>query len=112
MSWTPRHAANCVSSYRIMDDGRTLDLRRCEKTWKRPVEEFGESVHFGPVGENCAMRGGDQRVLRGVYVGHSMKSGAAIFLTPDGCEKRNEECLSTEDGIACSSQRVLEFRGS
>ena len=51
MSWIPRHAANCVSRYRIMDDGRTPDQRRCGRTWKRPVVEFGESVHFGPVGE-------------------------------------------------------------
>ena len=46
MSWIPRHATNCVSRYRIMDDGRTPDQHRCGKTWKRPVVEFGESVHF------------------------------------------------------------------
>ena len=23
MSWIPRHAANCVSKYKLMDDGRT-----------------------------------------------------------------------------------------
>ena len=34
MSWMPRHAANCVSRYRIMDDGRTPDQRRCGKTWE------------------------------------------------------------------------------
>ena len=71
MSWIPRHAANCVSRYRIMVDGRTPDQRRCGKTWKRPVVEFGESVHFKPVGENDALRGGDQRLLRGVHVGTS-----------------------------------------
>ena len=60
MSWIPRHAANCVSRYRIMDDGRTPDQRRCGKTWKRPVVEFGESVPFRPVGENNALRGEDQ----------------------------------------------------
>ena len=87
MSWIPRHAANCVSRYRIMDDGRTPDQRRCGKTWKRPVVEFGESVHFRPVGENNALRGGDQRLLRGVYVGHHERSGAAIFLTSDGVKR-------------------------
>ena len=51
MSWIPRHAVNCVSRYRIMDDGRTPDQRRCGKTWKLPVVEFGESVHFRAVGE-------------------------------------------------------------
>ena len=49
MSWIPRHAANCVSRSQLMDDGRTPDQRRCGKTWKRPVVEFGESVHFRPV---------------------------------------------------------------
>ena len=82
-SWIPRHAANCVSSYRTMDAGRTPDHRRCGKTWKRPVVDFGESVHFRPLGENDAMRGGDQRMLRGVYMGHE-RSGAGIFLTPHG----------------------------
>ena len=37
MSWIPRHAANCVSRYKLMDDGRTPDQRRCGKTWKRLV---------------------------------------------------------------------------
>ena len=78
MSWIPRHASNCVSRYNLIDDG---------KTWKRPVVEFGESVHFRPVCENKAMRGGDQRMLRGVHVGHHERSGAAIFLTPDGVKK-------------------------
>ena len=87
MSWIPRHAANCVSRCRFMDDGRTPDQRRCGKTWKRPVVEFGESVHLRPVGENNALRGGDQRLLSGVYVGHHERSGAAIFLTVDGVKR-------------------------
>ena len=45
-SWIPRHAANCVSMYRLMDDGRKFDQLRCGRTWKRQVVEFGESVHF------------------------------------------------------------------
>ena len=32
MSWIPRHAANCVSRYKLLDDGRTPDQRRCGKT--------------------------------------------------------------------------------
>ena len=65
----------------------TPDQRRCGKTWKRPVVEFGESVHFRPVGENNALRGGDHGLLRGVYVRHHERSGAAIFLTPDGVKR-------------------------
>ena len=88
--WTPRHAANCVSRYRIMDDGRTPDQRRCRKTWKRPVVEFGELVHFRPVGENNALRGGDQRLLRGVHVGREI--WCCNFPHAGRCEKRNENC--------------------
>ena len=84
MSWIPRHATNYVSRYRIMDDCRTPDQRRRGKIWKRPVVEFGESAHFRPLGENNALRGGDQKLLRGVHVGHHERSGAATFLTPDG----------------------------
>ena len=51
--------------------------------------ECGESVHFRPVGENRAMRGGDQRMLRGIFVGHHVRSGAAIFLAQDGVNRRN-----------------------
>ena len=89
MSWIPRHAANCVSRYRIMDDGRTPDQRRCGRTWKRPVVGFGESVHFRSVCENNALRGGDQRLLREVFVGHHEGSDTAIFLTPDGVKRGN-----------------------
>ena len=92
MSWIPRYAANCVSRYRIMDDCRTPDQRRCGKTWKRPVVEFGESVHNRPVGVNSAMQGGDERMLRGVYVGHHERPGAAIFLTPHGVKRGNDNC--------------------
>ena len=88
MSWIPRHAANCVrpdtESWTMVE---RLSQRRCGKTWKRPVVEFGESLHFRPVGENNALRGGDQRLLRGVYVGHHERSGVAIFLTPDGVKR-------------------------
>ena len=44
--------------------------------------ESPNSVHFRPVGENNAMRGGDQRMLRDVHGGHHDRSGSAIFLTP------------------------------
>ena len=96
MSWIPRHAANCVSRYKLLHDGRTLDQRRCGKIWKRPVLEFGESVHFRPVGENNAMRGGDSRMLRGIYVGHHERSGAAIFLTPDGVKRGTRIAIMSE----------------
>ena len=71
--------------------------------------EFGESVHFKPVGEHNAMRGGDQRMLRGVYVGHHERSGPAIFFTPDGVKRRTRIVRMLGvfgDGIECSVQHA------
>ena len=96
MSWIPRHAANCVSRSQLMDDGRTPDQRRCGKTWKRPVVEFGESAHFRPVVRTMQLRAGDQRMLRGVYVGHHERSGVAIFLTPDGVKRGTRIAIMLE----------------
>ena len=72
--------------------------------------EFGESVHFRPVGENNAMRGGDQRVLRGFHVGQSREIWCRDLSHARRCEEGNENCKN-DDGIACSVQRVLEFFG-
>ena len=58
--------------------------------------EFGESVHFRQAGENNAMQGGYQRMLRDVYVGHHERSGAAIFLTLDGVKRRTRIAIMLE----------------
>ena len=74
--------------------------------------EFGESVHFRPVGENKAIRGGDQGMLRGVYVGHHERSGAAIFLTPGCCEARSENCENVGAREMGSRVRCNMYRNS
>ena len=53
---------------------------------------------ISPLGENNAMRGGDQRMLRGVHVGHHERSGAAIFLTPDGVKRGTRIARMLEHG--------------
>ena len=65
--------------------------RRCGKTWKRPV------------GENNALRGGDQRLLRGVYVGHH-EIWCCNFPHAGWCEERNENCEN--DGTREMGSRV------
>ena len=93
VSWILGHATNYVSRYRIMDNGRTPDQRRCGKTRKRPVVEFGESVHFRPVGESRAVP-------------------REIWWRDISQEQGLQECWSTKDGIARSLQHVLEFHGN
>ena len=104
--WVPRRAANCVSRYRLMDEGRTPDQTRCGKTCTRPVVEFGESLHFqNSRREQCNAR---RRLLRGVYVGHHGRSGAATFLTLDSVKRgmRIARMLEQRDGIASLVQHA------
>ena len=54
-SWTPFRAANCVSRYRRMDDGRVWSAAVWQDL-ETPSVEFGESLHFRPVGESNARR--------------------------------------------------------
>ena len=60
------------------------------------------------------MRGGDQTMLRGVYVGHHERSGAAIFLTPDGVKRRTKiaRMLEHERWDRVFSATCVEFLGS
>ena len=45
-TWLVRHSANCLSRYRIQNDGKTPGQRRTGKRWRRQVVEFGERQHF------------------------------------------------------------------
>ena len=105
-SWIPPHAEIVCPD----TDGRRSHA--CGKTWKRPVVEFGESVHFRPAGENNAMRGGDQRMCRGVHVSHHERSGAAIFITPDGVKRGTRIARVLEHERWEPEFTATEFHGS
>ena len=52
------------------------------------VERLGNVQWWSLVSQYTSdLRGGDQRLLRRVCVGHHERSGAAIFLTPDGVKR-------------------------
>ena len=53
------------------------------------VERLG-NVQWWCLASQCTsdvVRGSDERMLCGVYVGHHERSGAAILLTPDGVKR-------------------------
>ena len=115
MSWIPRHAAKCVSRYRLMDDGRTPDQRRCGKTWKRPVVEFGESVHFTNQLVRPVRCQAETRECCAASTWNITRDLVPRFFsrqTVQREERELRECWSTRDGIACSLQHVLEFLGN
>ena len=44
LAWIPRHAANCLSRYRVLSDGLTPDQRRAGRRWRRYQVVFGENL--------------------------------------------------------------------
>ena len=112
LSWIPRHAANCVSRYRIMDDGRTQNKRWCGKIsstggiwwvstlqtsrWEHCIARWRPEVCWA-----VSMWG----VTRDLVLWFSSRQTTRE-------EKKFREWWNTRDGIACSVQRVLEFLGN
>ena len=48
LSWLPRFAAQKM---RIGKDGKTSELRRTGRRWRKPMAQFGEEVWFREIGE-------------------------------------------------------------
>ena len=82
-TWLVRHSANCLSRYRIQNDGKTPDQRRTGKRWRRQVVEFGEKAAFLPVAARREGRvaGNAERMIDRIFVGHHERTGASLFLS-------------------------------
>ena len=85
-AWLPRHATNCVNRYHILDDGKTPERRRTGRRWTRPEVEFGEVVMFRPVLPK-ALKGTEERMVQGVFVGHHERTGSTLLLSPEGLKR-------------------------
>ena len=85
-TWLVRHAANCLTRYRVQADGRTPHQRRTGRSWKRQVVEFGEKAVFLPVAARREERVASdaERMTDGIFVGHHERTGAALFLSDKG----------------------------
>lgn len=77
-TWAPRHAAACISRYRILECGRTVEELRSGRKWRRPTILFGEVAHFTPAGSRPR---GVPNTCKGVFVRGSRENG--LVLVPD-----------------------------
>ena len=102
-TWLVRHLANCLSRYRIQNDGKTPDQRRTGKRWRRQVVEFGEKAAFLPVAAHREDR----------VAGDAERTGASLFLSERGLLRGTRVQRKTADnsGTMNSSENVEEFRG-
>ena len=83
-AWVPRHAGNSINRYRVGNDGRTPEQRRCGRKWRRPAFEFGEQAMFRFVKTGGRKDDGEARSIIGVCVGDHARTGASLVLTPEG----------------------------
>ena len=60
LSWHPRFAPQAMNKMRIGKVGKTSELRRTRRRWRKPLAQFGEKISFRNIGEDgvnsCANR--------------------------------------------------------
>ena len=83
LSWLPRFAAEVMNKMRIGKDGKTSELRRTGRRWRKPMAQFGEKVWFRKIGED-GVSSFASRMTQGVFVGHHDRTGAVSCITKNG----------------------------
>ena len=71
-----------MSKMRIGKDGKTSEIRRTGRRWRKPMVQFGENVWFRKIGEDGASSFAS-RMTHGTFVGHHDRPGAV------GCHTKN-----------------------
>ena len=46
LSWLPRFAAQVMNKMRSGKDGKTSEMERTGRRWRKPMRQFGETVWF------------------------------------------------------------------
>ena len=69
LSWLPRFAAQVMNKMRIGKDGKTSEIRRTGRRWRKPMAQFGEKVWFRKIGED-GVSSFASRMTQGIFVGH------------------------------------------
>ena len=79
LSWLPRFAAQFMNKMRIGKDGKTSELRRTGRRWRKPMAPFGEKVWSALIAT---------RMTQGIFVGHHDRTGAVLCITKNGVVRR------------------------
>ena len=75
--WLPRFAAQVMNKMRMGKDGKTSDMRRFGRRWRKPMAQFGEKVWFRKIGED-GVSSFASRMTEGIFVGHHDRTGAVL----------------------------------
>ena len=87
MPWIVEHAGYLLTYYGIGRDGKTPNQLLKGKHTHRPMYELGEKVRFHPLGLIKGRGKLDTKMLEGIWLGLSRKSGEYIIGTPEGIRK-------------------------
>ena len=82
LSWLPRFEAQVMNKMTIGKNGKTSEMRRTGRRWRKPRAQFGEKVWFRKIGEDgvsCFA----SRMTQGIFVGHLDRTGAVLCITRD-----------------------------
>ena len=80
LSWLPRFAAQVMNKMRIGKDGKTSEMRRTGRRWRKPMAQFGEKVWFRIIGED-GVSSFASRMTQGIFVGHPDRTGTVLCIT-------------------------------
>ena len=80
LSWLPRFAAQVMNKMRIGKDGKTSEMRRTGRRWRKPMAQVGEKVWFHKNGED-GVSSSASRKTQGIFVGHHDRTGAVLCIT-------------------------------
>ena len=81
--WFLRLAAQVINKMRIGKDGKTSELRRTGRRWRKPVAQFGEKVRFRKSGED-GVSSFASRMTQGIFVGLHDRTGAVLCIAKNG----------------------------
>ena len=82
LSWLPRFTAQVMNKMRIGKDGKTSEIRRTGRRWRKPSAQFGEEVWFRQIGDDGSSFA--SRMTQGIFVGHHDSTGAGLCITKNG----------------------------
>ncbi|CAK0867442.1 unnamed protein product, partial [Prorocentrum cordatum] len=110
-TWLPRHAAACLSRYRIGLDGRTAEQRRTGRAWAKATVELGERIHARPAVAQEPRSGLAPKMVEGRYVGHPSRTGSLLAMTETGAIRAKAFNRMQEDE-RWSSEGLDDLKGA
>ena len=86
LSWLPRFVPQVMNKMRIDKDGKTSEMRRTGRRWRKPMAQFGEKVRFRKIGQDCVNTVAS-RMTQGIFVGHHDRTAAVLCITKNGVSR-------------------------